>query len=204
MASVSQPFLGSRPPYLVMKVLGGTPCWFYRYKEKEIVIIGGTPGTSPLFAVAPRLGITALGTFWYFLSNFLRLYCLNVCFRTLFLLIFDLCRPQALWLVCLMNNPAALVPNHFFQNVSIWRYHISTIVWDWRCLTISKTCLISVTTISFLSYQTSLAIFIKKTLRFSYKVFWEITIPASSTRPTPSSRATSCWRSRAWPSPFIR
>ena len=39
-------FFGSRRPYLVMKIFGGTPSCFNRYKDQGIVITGGTSGTS--------------------------------------------------------------------------------------------------------------------------------------------------------------
>ena len=39
-------FFGSRHPYLVLKLSGGTPSGLIRYKDQGIVIIGGTPGTS--------------------------------------------------------------------------------------------------------------------------------------------------------------
>ena len=39
-------FFGLRHPYLVLKIFGGTPSWLIRYKDQEIVIFGGTPGTS--------------------------------------------------------------------------------------------------------------------------------------------------------------
>ncbi len=35
-------FSCSRHPYLVIKIFGGTPNWYYRYKDQEIITIGGT------------------------------------------------------------------------------------------------------------------------------------------------------------------
>ena len=35
-----------RNPYLVLKIFGGTPRWFNRYKDQGIITIGGTPDKS--------------------------------------------------------------------------------------------------------------------------------------------------------------
>ena len=39
-------FLGSRHKCQVRKLFGSTTRWLNRYKEQELVIIGGTPGTN--------------------------------------------------------------------------------------------------------------------------------------------------------------
>ena len=46
LCSVSQSFFYFQYYYSVLKILGGTPGWFIRYKNQTIVTIGGTPGTS--------------------------------------------------------------------------------------------------------------------------------------------------------------
>ena len=45
---------GSRHLYLVLKITGGTPNGFIRYKDQEIVTIGSTPGTSSRHTSVPR------------------------------------------------------------------------------------------------------------------------------------------------------
>ena len=45
---------GARHPYIVFKILGGTPGWFIRYKGQGIVTIGGTPGTTSRHTSVPR------------------------------------------------------------------------------------------------------------------------------------------------------
>ena len=47
-------YCGSRHPYFVLKISGGTPSWFIRYKDQGIIIIGGTPGTSSWHPSVPR------------------------------------------------------------------------------------------------------------------------------------------------------
>ena len=47
-------FFGSGHPNLVLKIFGGTPSWFNRYKDQGIVTIGGTPGTSSWHPCVPR------------------------------------------------------------------------------------------------------------------------------------------------------
>ena len=42
------PNLGSRHPYVVLKIFGGSPNCFFRYKDQGIATIGGTPGTTCL------------------------------------------------------------------------------------------------------------------------------------------------------------
>ena len=54
--SVSQTVFGSRHPYLVWKIFGGTPSWFNRYKDRGIVTIHLI--TAPYCAAAPWLGTT--------------------------------------------------------------------------------------------------------------------------------------------------
>ena len=39
-------FFGSKHPYLVIKIFGGNPSWFSRFKDQGIVTIEGTPCTS--------------------------------------------------------------------------------------------------------------------------------------------------------------
>ena len=39
-------FFDSRHPYFAMKIFGGTPSLFDRYKDQGVLTFGGTPGTS--------------------------------------------------------------------------------------------------------------------------------------------------------------
>ena len=47
-------FFGSRHPYVVLKIFGGTPSRFNRYKDQGIVTIGGTPVTCSRHPCVPR------------------------------------------------------------------------------------------------------------------------------------------------------
>ena len=66
-------FFGSRHPYLVMKIFSGTPRCLNRYKDKGIVIIGGTLAPAhdtPLaltFNCGPRKSVFSRESF--FLQN---------------------------------------------------------------------------------------------------------------------------------------
>jgi len=77
-------FFGSRHPYLIMKIFGGTLSLFHRYKDQVLLKIGGTPGTSSRHLSVPRhpdwepllcgLGVAWQSVTWiffYFLKKYI-------------------------------------------------------------------------------------------------------------------------------------